>query len=91
MSNPLFEVINQEEFLESQRHTKEYATEPRTFTTWFKLPHYMGMCEVPQHDEIQAALKPDQQAVRQRFPVRMVFTVNSVPTCRDCFMEGYPR
>lgn len=91
MTDPLFEVINQEQFLESKKSTKEHATEPRTFITWYKLPHRMGMCEVPEHDEIIKALNPTQQEYRQRYPVRMVFPINSIPTCRDCFMEGFPK
>ena len=88
MSNPLFEVINQDEFVQSQRTSREYQTEPRTLTTWFKLPHNMGMCEVPEHDEIQQALNPEEIVIRQKYPVRMVFAINGIPTCRDCFMVG---
>lgn len=90
MTNPLFEVIDQETFLKSKTATKEHSTEPRTFVTWFKLPHTMGMCEVPQHDNVQAELKPEQQATRQRYPTRMVFKIKDMQTCRDCFMAGLP-
>lgn len=90
MSEPLFEAIDQESFLAAQKPTKEWVTDPRTFVTWFKLPHSMGMCEVPEHDKVQSLLKPEQQIVRQKYPTRMIFPVNGIPTCRDCFMAGFP-
>lgn len=87
---PLFEPISAEEYHKAQapRGTaKELKTEPRLLTTWYDLPTTFGFCTVPDHDEIQRMLKPEQKEYRQVYPTRHVFEIREgLRVCRDCFM-----
>lgn len=94
-----FEIIGEDEFKKAQEKkpratgsprkrgaTKLFNTDDRTKTGWYKLPHTMGYCTVPSHDEVQKALKPEAKAYRQRYPVRMVFQIGEYTVCRDCYL-----
>jgi hypothetical protein len=94
--NNLFEPISKEEYERVHRHkpakrtrrTRELVTEPRNNTTWYGLPHVMGFCTCPYHDDIQRMLHPDAQVYRQKYPVRMTFEIREgLPICRDCFLN----
>lgn len=87
---PLFTVVDAETFARSlapkQRSRRSPKTEPRTQTVWFDLVHHTGFCTVPRHDEVQRSLHPAKQEVRQKYPVRHVFTIGEFDVCRDCFL-----
>lgn len=88
----LFEVIEAEEFQaatrpKTPRGKRQAKTEPRINTTWFALTTHTGFCTVPGHEELIRSLKPDQQAYRQKYPVRQVYEIKpGVFSCRDCFL-----
>lgn len=83
-----FEVITADEFYvaQAQPSKSKLVTEPRNFATWFALPTGLGFCTVPSHDEIQQMLKPEQQAIRQKYPSRMVVRLGDINVCRDCYL-----
>ena len=97
----LFEYLSPEEFEKEVGSTpkvpsstskgkrkRAVVTEPRTNTTWYALPHTMGYCECPAHDEIQAMMNPTAQVYRQKYPVRMTYEIQEgMPICRDCFVH----
>ena len=84
----LFEVITADEFHEAKAQTsKGLVTEPRNFTTWIGLPSRLGFCTVPDHDEIQKMLSPEQKEYRQVYPTRMVTHIGDYDVCRDCFLR----
>jgi hypothetical protein len=90
---PLFQVIDSATYEAAQRSTSKarkskYNLDDRTYTTWYSLPHQMGFCTVPNHDEVVQALSADKKEYRQRYPVRMVFEIGDYMVCRDCFMVG---
>lgn len=89
---PLFEVIDAQTYEAAQRSTsggrktKAAKLDERTYTTWYSLVHTMGFCTVPAHDEVIRSLNPEQQEYRQQYPVRMVYEINNLMVCRDCFL-----
>ena len=94
MTEPLFEFIDEAEYeaataAPEPRPTKrssKYDLSIRTKTAWFQLPHQEGTCTVPTHEAVQSTLSSDELAYRERYPVRMVFTIEPYVVCRDCFL-----
>src|SRR5262245_37168731 len=90
---PLFEVIDTATYEAAQRKTSgarksKVDLSIRNYNTWYSLQHTMGFCTVPTHDEVIQALSEEQQGYRQKYPVRMVYEINGVHVCRDCFLVG---
>lgn len=91
MSDPQqlsFEVISQEEYFKaSVPKGKKVKTEPRNYTTWYDLTTHFGFCTVPRHEEIQKQLDPEKKEYRQVYPSRMVYEIDGMKVCRDCFLR----
>lgn len=90
---PLFEIITGDEFrketITAASSRKQLRTEPRLQTIWFALPSHQGFCTVPDHDEVQKMLKPEQLPYRDKYPTRYVYEISpGLFVCRDCFLMG---
>lgn len=88
---PLFQVIDTATYEAAQRKSSsarksKVNLDERNYTTWYALPHTMGFCTVPRHDEIINSLSETKQEYRQKYPTRMVYEINGMMVCRDCFM-----
>ena len=98
---PLFEVIDESEYEAAHkspekkpgtRQPRTPKTEPRKLVTWWGLATFMGLCEASQHEEIQEQLSLEAKEYRKVIGRhRMVFVVNDVAVCRDCFLGGVAR
>ncbi|HKU53213.1 MAG TPA: hypothetical protein VJQ25_12135 [Nitrospira sp.] len=67
---------------------KQLVLEPRNRTTWFSLEQQMDFCTMEQHEEIQSLLNPEQKEYRQKYPTRLVITLeDGRKMCRDCFIH----
>lgn len=103
MTDFAFEEISEEELQQAlapspstKGKTQKYDTTERTRTNWFRLPHIMGFCTVPMHDEVQELVASEsedaaqwrEQYKGQRYPNRMVFTIHPYQVCRDCFIHS---
>lgn len=91
----LFTPISEDEYnaahaapITSRKRTSKVVTEPRIQTVWFTLDTHLGFCTVPAHEEIQKMLDPEAKEYRQVFPTRMVYEINGMMVCRDCFVHG---
>jgi hypothetical protein len=88
-----FEEISEEELrqeltapIRTRQKRSKFDTTDRSLTAWFKLPHIQSFCTVPLHDEIQSLLSDEDKDFRQRYPVRMVYTIGIYRVCRDCYV-----
>ena len=86
-----FEEISEAEVAEILTPKRSRGSKPkfdltvRNNTTWFKLPHIMGFCTVPMHDEIMKTISDDEKKWRQNYPSRMTYFIEPYHVCRDCF------
>lgn len=100
MSDFAFEEITEAELLKEttasntgggRPRNKKFDDSIRTHTNWHKLPHIMGFCTVPTHDEMQKLIceaNPEAREYReQRYPNRMTYFVDPYHVCRDCFVN----
>lgn len=97
MTDFAFEEISEEELKKElnaptggrSRNTK-FDTSIRTNTNWHRLPHIMGFCTVPSHDEVQKLIMEASEEAReyreQRYPSRMTYFIDPYHVCRDCFV-----
>jgi hypothetical protein len=98
MSDFAFEEITEDELLKETAATtstgrprnKKFDDSIRTNTNWHKLPHIMGFCTVPAHDELQKLICEASDEAReyreQRYPNRMTYFIDPYHVCRDCFV-----
>lgn len=97
MSDFSFEEITEEELKKELSTTTsgrtrnpKYDTDIRTNTNWHRLPHIMGFCTVPSHDEVQKLIIEGSEEAReyreQRYPSRMTYFIDPYHVCRDCFV-----
>lgn len=94
-----FEEITEDELLKettaprtTHARNKKYDPDIRTHTNWHKLPHIMGFCTVPKHDEMQKIIIAESEEAReyreQRYPNRMTYFIEPYSVCRDCFVNS---
>jgi len=96
MSDFAFEEITEAELLKeittpvAGRRNKKYDDTIRTQTGWHKLPHVMGFCTVPIHDELQKSICAASEEARlfreQKYPNRMTYLIDPYRVCRDCYV-----
>jgi len=69
---------------------KKYDDTDRTQTGWFRLPHVMGFCTVPTHDELQQLICETSEEAKQwrtqQYPNRMTYLIAPYAVCRDCYI-----
>jgi len=94
-----FEEISEEELkkeLTTTTHStrgknKKFDDTDRTQTGWFRLPHVMGFCTVPTHDELQKLIVEASDDARewreQHYPNRMTYLLPPYYVCRDCYVN----
>jgi hypothetical protein len=91
-----FEEITEAELIAEARTTTsgrrknpKYDDTIRTQTAWHKLPHIMGFCTVPTHDELQQLICEASDEARQYreqlYPNRMTYLIDPYHVCRDCY------
>ena len=70
--------------------TKKFDENDRSQTGWFKLPHIMGYCTVPTHDELQKLIAETSEEKKewreQHYPNRMTYFIDPYHVCRDCYI-----
>lgn len=93
-----FEEITEEELKKEiaestgtgRKKNKKYDDTIRTQTGWHKLPHIMGFCTVPTHDELQKLICETSDEAReyreQMYPNRMTYLIDPYHVCRDCYV-----
>jgi hypothetical protein len=97
MSDFAFEEISEDELKKElatsspgRTRNPKYDPDIRTNTNWHKLPHIMGFCTVPTHDELQKVISEASEEAReyreQRYPSRMTYFIDPYHVCRDCFV-----
>jgi len=68
----------------------KYDDTDRTQTGWFRLPHVMGFCTVPMHDEVQQLVCESSEDAKhwrtQKYPNRMTYLIHPYTVCRDCYI-----
>ena len=94
-----FEEITEEELKREVSTTttgrtknKKYDDTVRTQTGWHKIPHIMGFCTVPKHDELQELICSQSEEAKefrkQKYPNRMTYLIDPYHVCRDCYVAG---
>ncbi len=70
---------------------KKFDDTDRSQTGWFRLPHVMGFCTVPTHDELQKLICETSDDARewreQHYPNRMTYSIPPYMVCRDCYVN----
>jgi hypothetical protein len=98
MGDFAFEEITEAELLKEvtaptgtgRKKNKKYDDTIRTQTGWHKLPHIMGFCTVPTHDELQQLICETSEEAKtfrtQMYPNRMTYFIDPYHVCRDCYV-----
>lgn len=97
MGDFAFEEITEEELKREvsasttgRRKNPKYDDSIRTQTGWHKLPHIMGFCTVPTHNELQQLIcetsEEAKQYREQLYPNRMTYYIDPYHVCRDCYV-----
>ena len=98
MTDFAFEEISEDELKKETAATGGKGKNPkfddtdRSQTGWFRLPHVMGFCTVPKHDEVQKLIfeTGDEDAIMwrtQKYPNRMTYSIDPYRVCRDCYIS----
>jgi hypothetical protein len=92
-----FEEISEDELKQAlaapsstgKGRNKKFDINDRTQTGWFRLPHIMGFCTVPTHDELQKLICETSEEAKewrqQQYPNRMTYFIDPYHVCRDCY------
>jgi hypothetical protein len=98
MTNFAFEEISEDQLKAelktstSRSKNKKFDDTDRSQTGWFRLPHLMGFCTVPTHDELQKLICETSEDARQwreqKYPNRMTYFIDPYHVCRDCYIAS---